>query len=300
MIGGVMLFEIRSIQLSSVVCAGVHTFTAPLGYVILPKWMMSTLQVKDDERVGVNLTSLPNATFSLFQPLDSQFLSLPNPRVILEKSLRQFPCLTKGSIIAIEFNQREYRLKILKTQPADAVCTLHADVICDFAPPVSEFDHHWDTSDTDSASDEALMTFEIGRTLRGDVVMKDPRPIRSTLEQRERERRERPPVAGVTQFVAGQPIPPPKPPEDNNQKGKAFHGVGRTVKKAKNQKGSAPQRVESAPLQKPTDQAFVGVPRTLGGKIASRTAVDGTQQVTEGTRRESGSFQGAPRRLGKE
>jgi hypothetical protein len=216
---------------------------------------------------------------------------LRNPKVFLQISLRQFPCLTKGSVIAIRFNERDYRLKILKTEPAPAVCTLQADVICEFAPPVTEFDHNWDLSDTDSSSDEALMTFQLGHTLRGELVLKEPGPIRSTLEQREKERRDKPPVVGVTYFVAGQPIPPPKPAE-NKKSESAFQGVGTSVKKSKKHQRLAPKQELSAQTRS-APSAFVGIPKTLKTRSASGPIAEmakfepGRQQ-----RSDSGAFQG--------
>ena len=75
--------------------------------------------------------------------MTKEFNELPNVRVILEHSLRNHTCLTQGTLIPIEFNNKIYELKILKVEPEKSVCIVHADVITDFARPASEFEHHW-------------------------------------------------------------------------------------------------------------------------------------------------------------
>ncbi|VDQ12493.1 unnamed protein product [Trichobilharzia regenti] len=51
-------------------------------------------------------------------------------------ALRDFACLTVGDIIAINYNERIYELKVLETKPKDAVTIIECDMSVDFAPPV--------------------------------------------------------------------------------------------------------------------------------------------------------------------
>ncbi|CAC5400369.1 UFD1 [Mytilus coruscus] len=50
--------------------------------------------------------------------------------------LRSFACLTKGDVISIKYNEREYELCVLETKPDDAISIIECDMNVDFAPPV--------------------------------------------------------------------------------------------------------------------------------------------------------------------
>ena len=60
--------------------------------------------------------TLPVATFSKFQPLSKDFLDLSNPKAVLEMRLRHFACLSKGDIVAINYNKKIYELNVLETK----------------------------------------------------------------------------------------------------------------------------------------------------------------------------------------
>ena len=110
--------------------------------------------------VTVESATLPVATYSKFQPLSKDFLDLTNPKVIsslsctsppsparyrlhlplpqavLEMRLRHFACLSKGDIVAINYNSKIYELNVMETKPADAVSIIECDMNVDFeAPP---------------------------------------------------------------------------------------------------------------------------------------------------------------------
>ena len=40
-------------------------------------------------------------------------------QAVLERVLRQFACLTKGDTISINYNDREYEIFVLETEPAN-------------------------------------------------------------------------------------------------------------------------------------------------------------------------------------
>merc|ERR1719412_3576552 len=86
--------------------------------------------------VQVESATLPVATFSKFQPLSKDFLDLSNPKAVLEMRLRHFACLSKGDIIAINYNNKIYELNVLETKPANAGSIIESDMNVDFeAPP---------------------------------------------------------------------------------------------------------------------------------------------------------------------
>jgi Ubiquitin fusion degradation protein UFD1 len=49
---------------------------------------------------------------------------------------RHFACLSKGDVIAINYNKKIYELNVLETKPADAVSIIECDMNVEFeAPP---------------------------------------------------------------------------------------------------------------------------------------------------------------------
>ena len=86
--------------------------------------------------VQVESATLPVATFSKFLPLSKDFLDLTNPKAVLEMRLRHFACLSKGDIVAINYNNKIYELNVLETKPAAAVSIIECDMNVEFeAPP---------------------------------------------------------------------------------------------------------------------------------------------------------------------
>merc|ERR1739848_620332 len=52
--------------------------------------------------------------------------------------LRHFACLSKGDIVAINYNKKIYELNVLETKPANAVSIIECDMNVDFeAPPAT-------------------------------------------------------------------------------------------------------------------------------------------------------------------
>ena len=80
--------------------------------------------------------TLPLGRFVRIQPHRTEFIDLPNPKTVLENSLRNYACLTKGETIQVTFNQKEYFINILECKPADAISTIETDMEVDFAPPL--------------------------------------------------------------------------------------------------------------------------------------------------------------------
>merc|ERR1712121_46158 len=97
---------------------------------------MQNLMLEEGGMITVEAATLPVATFSKFQPLSKDFLDLSNPKAVLEMRLRHFACLSKGDIIAINYNNKIYELNVLETKPAAAVSIIECDMNVDFAQPV--------------------------------------------------------------------------------------------------------------------------------------------------------------------
>jgi hypothetical protein len=61
---------------------GVHEFIAPEGYVLIPRWMMDNLNIRNDDVVHIRRVQLPKATFLKLQPHTANFLTIPNAKGI--------------------------------------------------------------------------------------------------------------------------------------------------------------------------------------------------------------------------
>jgi len=131
-----MLFKLTNNKHERVSHCGVLEFVAEEGRVYLPYWMMSNLLLEEGSLVQVENISLPVATFAKFQPQSPDFLDITNPKAVLENALRKFACLTTGDMIAINYNDRIYELRVLETKPSTAVSIIECDMNVDFAAPV--------------------------------------------------------------------------------------------------------------------------------------------------------------------
>ena len=60
----------------------------------------------------------------------------PNPRTILENSLRHYLCVSKGDTITVMFNKKKYLIDIVECKPKDAVSLTNVDCEVDFDTPV--------------------------------------------------------------------------------------------------------------------------------------------------------------------
>ncbi|CAH8465659.1 unnamed protein product [Schistosoma intercalatum] len=131
-----MLFKLTNQQANRTTHCGVLEFVADEGRIYVPYWMLKNLHLEEGGLVSVVNAALPVASFARFQPQSTDFLDISNPKAVLENALRDFACLTVGDIIAINYNERIYELKVLETKPKDAVTIIECDMSVDFAPPV--------------------------------------------------------------------------------------------------------------------------------------------------------------------
>jgi ubiquitin fusion degradation protein 1 len=131
-----MLFEITNRSENRKMHSGVLEFVADEGMCYMPFWMMQNLLLEEGALVNIRSTSLPRGKFVKFQPHTKNFLDIANPRAVLESSLRKFTCLTKGDVIVINYNKKNYYLTVLETKPADAISIVETDIEVDFAAPL--------------------------------------------------------------------------------------------------------------------------------------------------------------------
>lgn len=115
---------------------------------------MKNLLLDEGDMVQIESVSLEVATFSKFQPQNSEFLDISNPKAVLENSLRNFACLTTGDVISIMYNQKIYELCVLETKPGNAVSIIECDMNVDFAAPVGYKEPKYEKKET---TDEVMV-----------------------------------------------------------------------------------------------------------------------------------------------
>ncbi|KAJ2379530.1 ubiquitin fusion degradation protein, partial [Coemansia sp. RSA 2603] len=116
---------------------GVLEFTAEEGRVYLPQWMMTTLGISPGTVIEVINVALLKGSMVKLQPQSTDFLDISDHRAVLENALREFSALTVGDIIAFNYNEREYKVAVIETQPSPtAISIWETDLTVDFAPPV--------------------------------------------------------------------------------------------------------------------------------------------------------------------
>jgi len=130
-----MLFKATNPNSSRTTHCGVQEFVAEEGTCYLPYWMMNNMCIKEGDLVRITNTSLPKGTYVKLQPVSSDFLSIHNPRAVLENTLRNFATLTVGDCIIINYNSNKYEIDIVECKPANAISIIEADVNVDFAEP---------------------------------------------------------------------------------------------------------------------------------------------------------------------
>mmetsp|Transcript_133675 Transcript_133675/g.198693 ORF Transcript_133675/g.198693 Transcript_133675/m.198693 type:complete len:400 (+) Transcript_133675:178-1377(+) len=131
-----MLFRLTSTTDNKITHCGVLEFTAEEGTCYIPFWMMQNLLIEEGSVITVTNVSLPKASFVKLQPQSVDFLEISNPRAVLEHALRNFSVVTKGDVIQIPYNNKNYHLELKEVQPQDAACIIETDCNVDFDAPV--------------------------------------------------------------------------------------------------------------------------------------------------------------------
>lgn len=131
-----LLFKLSNTLARRHTHCGVQEFTGLGDKVYIPTWMMKNLSLNEGDRVQVESRSLPVAKYVKFEPQSVDFLDITNPRVVLEKTLRDFSCLTLDDVIAIHYNNKVYEMRVIELQPSDAVNIISCDLEVDFTAPV--------------------------------------------------------------------------------------------------------------------------------------------------------------------
>ena len=140
--------------------------------------MMHHLLLQEGDKLSVESVALPTASFVRFQPQSKDFLDISNPKAVLETALRNFSCLSKGDVIAIQYVNRNYELCVLELKPADAVTIIECDMEVDFAPPVGYVEPKYTPSSSQNIASTPKATHPLAMT-PGDPQLSVPTSYKS-------------------------------------------------------------------------------------------------------------------------
>ena len=76
-------------------------FSAEEGMCHLPNWMMDNLFLEEGAEIILRNVNLKKGTYLKFQPHETAFIDLADPKAILENNLINYATLFKGDTINI-------------------------------------------------------------------------------------------------------------------------------------------------------------------------------------------------------
>lgn len=131
-----LMFELTCKTSSRKTHCGVIEFTSDEGCAFIPQWIMEKLLMGQGEKILFRYLPLEKGSYVKLQPQTDDFLEISNPKAVLESKLRNFTCLTKDDVIAIDYNGKIFWLNILEVKPGNSISIIETDINLDFAPPV--------------------------------------------------------------------------------------------------------------------------------------------------------------------
>lgn len=162
---------------------------------------MQNLNLAEGVIAKVKNTSLKKASFVKFKPQSVEFLEVSNPRVVLERALRKFTCLTVGDIIQINHASSKYLLKVSELRPHSAVSIVETDCEVDFEEPEGYKDSKYY-----KAEQEHLERVR-SRTMSGDIgIPRQVQRAKSETEKNDKEEKVFQPFSGSGKRIDGKPL----------------------------------------------------------------------------------------------
>jgi len=104
------------------VFGGVLEFSSPTGVVGLSPYLVKALSLDLDDTVTVRLVNLPKGSFAKLQPLQADYLDIPDFRAALESLMRSnFTTLTQGEIISLAHQGKVHDILVSELKPSTGV-----------------------------------------------------------------------------------------------------------------------------------------------------------------------------------
>ncbi|KAF8821075.1 ubiquitin fusion degradation protein UFD1AP [Cardiosporidium cionae] len=135
------------------VFGSVLDFRSPENFIFVPPWMMQTLKLRlvwenrPRDIVRCQYTKLPEGSQISLRPHSKSFFSIKNYQDFLEKELRHYSCVTRGSTITLFHDHHIYLMDIVNASSdgknsLEAVSIQDCDVSTIFLPPLSGSEEH--------------------------------------------------------------------------------------------------------------------------------------------------------------
>eukprot|EP00917_Polyrhabdina_sp_WS-2016_P026245 GHVP01056350.1.p1 GENE.GHVP01056350.1~~GHVP01056350.1.p1 ORF type:complete len:263 (-),score=65.17 GHVP01056350.1:330-1118(-) len=157
---------------SRITHVGVLEFIATEGFVYIPDSIFDSLELNASDFVVLKSTTLPKGELIKLQPFTSNFLSIQDPRSILEHHLRKFTALTKNDIVEFAYLDESHKLSVVETSPENGILITDTDISVEFLPPIDYDDSHPSTKDLHKykteLSDKIENTKKKWRTVSGN------------------------------------------------------------------------------------------------------------------------------------
>uniref|UniRef100_A0A8C7HEB0 Ubiquitin recognition factor in ER-associated degradation protein 1 n=1 Tax=Oncorhynchus kisutch TaxID=8019 RepID=A0A8C7HEB0_ONCKI len=223
-----MLFKLTNKNSDRMTHCGVLEFVADEGICYLPHWMMQNLLLEEGGLVQVESVNLMVATYSKFQPQSPDFLDITNPKAVLENALRNFACLTTGDVIAINYNEKIYELRVMETKPDKAVSIIECDMNVDFDAPLG----YKEPERCYKAPEDVYTAFTgSGNRLDGKKKGIEPSPVPIDPSDIKRGIPNYEYKVGRITFIRNSRPQPRKTTEDEDSEFIAFSGEGQSLRK---------------------------------------------------------------------
>lgn len=125
-------FQFRLTKNGKSIYCGVIEFTAPEKFIFASKELMDTLNVKNNQYVSLMSVTLPKAEFIKFKSEDPSFLQLSNPKIVVERYLRDRSTLMFNQTFEIKYIGKIYKFTITELKPEPIVSLKQADIQFEF------------------------------------------------------------------------------------------------------------------------------------------------------------------------
>ncbi|KAL6528821.1 hypothetical protein OROMI_028997 [Orobanche minor] len=171
-----LIFRIETYDSDKTSHCGVLEFEAGEGCVHMPDLVMRNLKIREGDLVILRDAALPKACFMKLQPHTTAFCEVSDPKGVLERTLRDFTCVSRGDTIVAGDGGREFYLDVLEVSPGDAVSLVDTDCRVEFAPPLDYRERGRSTGGGDGRGEEsgegrAFVSFGgKGRRIDGNAV----------------------------------------------------------------------------------------------------------------------------------
>tara|TARA_B100000795_G_scaffold110155_2_gene81331 strand:- start:1357 stop:2049 length:693 start_codon:yes stop_codon:yes gene_type:complete len=112
---------------------GIEEFTAPPGVCHVPYHVMADLGIKEGCTVNIQLFRPVNGTFVKLRFHTSSFSKLNDTKSVLEKCIsKDYPVVTKGQMIVLQYEEKTYNIDIVDTKPDDVIQIINTNLNVDF------------------------------------------------------------------------------------------------------------------------------------------------------------------------